>query len=164
MGAWKWALLQQVTRQSVHKWVSRYRRRSVPAALVDAPKSRRPRKANKSAETLLQALMIIPPERWPRLVEHEFDFVKWGFADVGLSTAPLTAPCVGQERAARWGNPACHLRRFLKGGKMVVVKLIRCAAVKRTVRTLSVVECQIRQGTNAERHRMDRLTAGGLRS
>ena len=48
-------------------------------------------------------------ERWPRLVGHEFDFVKWGFADVGLSTASLAAPCAGQERAARWGTrPAIY--------------------------------------------------------
>jgi transposase len=53
----------QVTRQSVHNWVSRYRRQSEPAALADAPKSGRPRKADEAAETLLQALMMIPPER-----------------------------------------------------------------------------------------------------
>lgn len=53
----------QVTRQSVHNWVSRYRRQSDAAALADAPKSGRPRKADDAAETLLQALMIIPPER-----------------------------------------------------------------------------------------------------
>jgi hypothetical protein len=41
-------------------------------------------------------------ERRPRLVGHKFDFVKWGFADVGLSTVPLAAPCAGQGRAARW--------------------------------------------------------------
>jgi len=53
----------QVTRQSVHNWVSRYRRQSEPAALADAPKSGRPRKTDEAAETLLQALMMIPPER-----------------------------------------------------------------------------------------------------
>lgn len=53
----------QVTRQSVHNWVSRYRGQSDPAALSDAPKSGRPRKADETAETLLQALMMIPPER-----------------------------------------------------------------------------------------------------
>lgn len=41
-------------------------------------------------------------QRWPRLVGHEFGFVKWGFAEVELSMAPLAAPCAGQERAARW--------------------------------------------------------------
>jgi transposase len=53
----------QVARQSVHNWVSRYRRQSDAAALADAPKSGRPRKADEAAEALLQALMIILPER-----------------------------------------------------------------------------------------------------
>lgn len=53
----------QVTRQSVHNWVSRYRRSGKPAALADAPKSGRPRKADAAVETLLQALMMVPPER-----------------------------------------------------------------------------------------------------
>jgi transposase len=60
----------QVTRQSVHNWVSRYRRQSEPAALVNAPKSRRPRKADEAAETLLQALMMISPERCGYHVTH----------------------------------------------------------------------------------------------
>jgi hypothetical protein len=59
-------------------------------------------------------------KRWPRFVGHEFDFVKWSFADVGLSTAPLAARWAGQERAARWGTrPAiyaacCHAGRLAK--------------------------------------------------
>ena len=53
----------QVTRQSVRNWVSRYREHGEPTALADAPKSGRPRKANEAAETLLEALMAIPPER-----------------------------------------------------------------------------------------------------
>ena len=31
-------------------------------------------------------------ERWPRLFGQKFVIVKWSFADVGLSTAPLAAP------------------------------------------------------------------------
>ena len=53
----------QVTWQSVHNWVSRYLWQSEPATLADAPKSGRPRKVDEAAEALLQALMIIPPER-----------------------------------------------------------------------------------------------------
>lgn len=82
-------------------------------------------------------------KRWPRLFGHEFDFVKWSLADVGLSTAPLAAPCAGQERAARWGTRTCHLRRLLEGRKVAVVKLIRRAAVKRTMRTPGIVKIQI---------------------
>ena len=64
------ARLLQVTRQSVHNWVSRYRRRSDAAALADAPKSGRPRKADEAAEALLQALMRIPPERYGYHATH----------------------------------------------------------------------------------------------
>lgn len=53
----------QVTRQSVRNWVSRYRRQSELAAPADTLKSGRPRKADEAAETLLRALMMIPPER-----------------------------------------------------------------------------------------------------
>jgi transposase len=52
-----------VTRQSVHNWISRYRRSGKPAALADAPKSGRPRKADAAVEALLEALMIVSPER-----------------------------------------------------------------------------------------------------
>lgn len=55
-------------------------------------------------------------KRWPRLVGHEFDFVKWSLADVGLSTAPLAARCAGQERAARWVTwPAIYAACFSAG-------------------------------------------------
>lgn len=53
----------QVTRQSVHNWLNRYRRQHEPAALADTPKTGRPRKADEAAEALLQALMTIAPER-----------------------------------------------------------------------------------------------------
>ena len=52
-----------VTRQSVHNWVSRYRHCKQPTALQDAPKSGRPRKADEAVEALVQALMVISPER-----------------------------------------------------------------------------------------------------
>lgn len=57
------ARLLNVTRQSVHNWVSRYRRDKQPSAMHDAPRSGRPRKADETVETLVQALMVIPPER-----------------------------------------------------------------------------------------------------
>ena len=50
-----------VTRQSVH--VCRYRCGGRPAALDDAPKSGRPRKADDAVEALIQALMMVSPER-----------------------------------------------------------------------------------------------------
>jgi transposase len=59
-----------VTRQSVHNWVSRYRRAGQPTALADAPKSGRPRKANEAVEALLQALMSVPPERCGYAATH----------------------------------------------------------------------------------------------
>jgi hypothetical protein len=87
------------------------------------------------------------------LVGHEFDFVKWSLADVGLFTAPLAAPCAGQERAV--GNPACYLRRQFQRGQVGEVKRIRRAAVKRTVRTPAVVELQIAPDATARRaHRL----------
>lgn len=81
-------------------------------------------------------------ERWPRLVGHEFDFVKWGFADVGVSMAPLAAPCAGQERAARWGTrPA--LRRLLLRGQVGEVERIWRVAVKCAVRPARIIKIQI---------------------
>ena len=52
-----------VTRQSVHNWVSRYRRSTQPTALCDAPKSGRPRKADEAVEALVQRLMVMSPDR-----------------------------------------------------------------------------------------------------
>jgi putative transposase len=52
-----------MTRQSVNNWVRRYRHGGQPATLADAPKSGRPRKADDAVEALLQALMIVSPER-----------------------------------------------------------------------------------------------------
>ncbi len=52
-----------VTRQSVHNWVCRYCCDGEPAVLDDAPKSERRRKADEAVETLVQALMMVSPER-----------------------------------------------------------------------------------------------------
>jgi hypothetical protein len=68
-----------------------------------------------------------------RLFGQKFVFIKWGFADVGLSTAPFAALCAGQERAARWVTRSITLRRLLQRGQVPVVKRIRHAAVKRTM-------------------------------
>jgi transposase-like protein len=38
--------------------------------------------------------------KWRRLFGQKFVFVKWCLAKIGLSTATLAAPCIGQERAA----------------------------------------------------------------
>lgn len=57
------ARLLNVTRQSVHNWISRYRRGKQPIALHDAPRPGRPRKADEAVEALVQALMVITPER-----------------------------------------------------------------------------------------------------
>jgi len=48
------------------------------------------------------ALMRSVAERWLRLIGQKFAAVRWILAKVELSTAPLAAPCAGQERAARW--------------------------------------------------------------
>jgi hypothetical protein len=47
------------------------------------------------------------------LFGQKFVFVKWGFADVGLSTALFAALCAGQERAARWVQRTIGLADFL---------------------------------------------------
>lgn len=52
-----------VTRQSVHNWVMRFHQMAKPAALADAPRSGRPRRAGEAVETLLQTFMLLPPER-----------------------------------------------------------------------------------------------------
>jgi len=59
-----------VTRQSVHNWVSRYRRGKQSTALRDAPRSGRPRKADEAVEALVQALMMISPERCGYAATH----------------------------------------------------------------------------------------------
>lgn len=53
----------RVTRQSVHHWVTRFHQAGKAAALADAPRSGRPRRAGPVLDMLLQALMILPPER-----------------------------------------------------------------------------------------------------
>lgn len=59
-----------VTRQSVHNWISRYRRSKQPTALCDAPRSGRPRKADEVVETLVQALMMLSPQRCGYAATH----------------------------------------------------------------------------------------------
>jgi transposase len=53
----------RVTRQSVHNWVTRFHQAGKAAALADAPRSGRPRRAGEVVNMLLQALMLVPPER-----------------------------------------------------------------------------------------------------
>lgn len=50
-------------------------------------------------------------KRWPRLVGHEFDFVTWGFSDVGLPTAPIAAPCSGRAGMGRAQRYAFSISR-----------------------------------------------------
>ena len=71
--------------------------------------------------------------KWPRLFGQKFAAIKWGFADVELSTAPFAALCAGQERAARWVTRSVTLRRLLQRDQVPVVKRIRRTAVKRTM-------------------------------
>ena len=52
--------------------------------------------------TVIAELEEADKKRWLRLFGQKSDCLKWSLADVGLSTAPLAAPCAGQERAARW--------------------------------------------------------------
>ncbi len=52
-----------VTRQSVHNWVTRFRYAGKAVALTDAPRCGRPRRLGDAVDTLLQALMMLPPER-----------------------------------------------------------------------------------------------------
>ena len=53
----------RVTRQSVHNWVSRFHQAGKVVGLADAPRSGRPRHTGETVDMLLQALMIVPPER-----------------------------------------------------------------------------------------------------
>lgn len=62
-GAAEVARALNVTQQSVHNWVRRYRHSGKPTALADAPKSGRPRKADDVVEVLLRSLMLLSPER-----------------------------------------------------------------------------------------------------
>jgi len=48
------------------------------------------------------AIQLQYNQRWLRLIGQKFAAVRWILAKVELSTAPLAAPCAGQERAARW--------------------------------------------------------------
>ena len=77
--------------------------------------------------------------RWPGLFGQKFVFVKWGFADVGLSTAPFVALYAGQGRGA-WVTRSVTLRRLLQRVRVPVVKRIRHAAVKPT---MCIVKIQI---------------------
>src|ERR1700716_877905 len=60
----------RVTRQSVHNWVTRFHQAGKTAALADAPRSGRPRCAGEAVDTLLQVLMILPPERFGYHATH----------------------------------------------------------------------------------------------
>jgi len=59
-----------VTRQSVHNWISRYRHGKRPTALRDAQKSERPRKADEAVEALVRALMVISPQHCGYHAKH----------------------------------------------------------------------------------------------
>jgi transposase len=52
-----------VTRQSIHTWVVKLQQQGSAQALVDGPRPGRPRQADTRVEALLQALMLVPPER-----------------------------------------------------------------------------------------------------
>lgn len=52
------------TRQNVHSWVTCFHYAGSATALVDAPRSERPRHAGEAIDTLLQTLMILSPERF----------------------------------------------------------------------------------------------------
>lgn len=57
------AELLGVSRQSVYHWIERAHDRG-DAKLTDAPRSGRPAKAGKVFDTLLRALLILPPEQF----------------------------------------------------------------------------------------------------
>jgi transposase len=50
-----------VTRQSIHNWVTRFRRAGRTGALVDRPHTGRPRRANDTVDTFLRELMGVQP-------------------------------------------------------------------------------------------------------
>jgi transposase len=52
-----------VTRQSIHHWVVRFQHDGSSRALSDGPRPGRPRQADERVEALLQALMLISPQR-----------------------------------------------------------------------------------------------------
>lgn len=58
---------------------------------------------NKNAVQLLTERHYRSKQRFFAVfhIGHEFEFVKWGFADIGLSMAPLPAPRAGPERATQ---------------------------------------------------------------
>jgi transposase len=59
-----------VTRQSVFKWVSRYRHTHEVEKLSDAPKSGRPPVGGKLLDPLVEGLMAVPPERFGYHATH----------------------------------------------------------------------------------------------
>jgi transposase len=60
----------QVTRQSVHNWVTRFLSTRQVAGLVDGQRCGRPRRAGVAVDQLLQALMLVPPERFGYQATH----------------------------------------------------------------------------------------------
>jgi transposase len=87
-----------VTPQSVHNWLNRYRHAGQPAALDDAPKSGRPRKADHMVEALLEALMLLAPER------------------CGYAATHWTLPLLTEQVCQKLGRPCCEktIRRCLR--------------------------------------------------
>ena len=82
-------------------------------------------------------------KKWPRLVGHEFEFVKWGLCGCRVIHGAARRPLCRARACGAVGNPACHLCRLFKRGQVGEVERIRCLAVKRAVRTPAVVELQI---------------------
>jgi transposase len=60
----------QVTRQSVHNWVTRFVRTRQVASLVDSHRCGRPRHIGLAVDQLLQAVMLVPPERFGYHATH----------------------------------------------------------------------------------------------
>ena len=53
-----------VSRQSIYNWIARVHQQDDVDALCDAPRSGRPTKAREAFDTLLRALLMLPPERF----------------------------------------------------------------------------------------------------
>jgi transposase len=59
-----------VSRQSVYNWIARFGERGDVAELSDAPRSGRPARAGKVFDVLLQALLVLSPERFGYHATH----------------------------------------------------------------------------------------------
>jgi transposase len=60
----------QVTRQSIHNWVTRFLHTRQVADLVDGQRCGRPRRMGMAVDQLLQALMLVPPARFSYHATH----------------------------------------------------------------------------------------------